>query len=193
MAVDATKVLVGSPDQLTTGAILSAPTGTAAPTSAVTALNVAFTDSGYISEDGLEIAPNISTADIRDWSGAVVRRVLDQFDGTLSWAHIETNQASLENYFGEDNVTATAANATHGAQLAATLGAYDLPRKSWAFKIKDGDNRILIYVPDGQVTARESVTLRKSQAVAWGLTLTAYPDASGHAIYVFTDDGQLTA
>lgn len=191
MAVDATKVLVGTPDQLTTGAVLSAPLATAAPTSAVTALNAAFEDSGYVSEDGLELAPSITTTSIKEWSGAVVRKIVEEFDGTISWAHLETNEASLKNYFGDDRVTVTAADGTHGNQVEAHMGAWDLPRKSWAFKMKDGDNRILIYVPDGQVTDRESVQFRKSEAIGWGVTLTTYPDATGVSIYIFTDDGQI--
>lgn len=193
MAIDATKVLVGTPDQATTGAVLAAPLGTTGPTTAVSTLDAAFEDSGFVSEDGLELAPSISTTSIKDWSGAVVRKLIEEFDGTISWAHLETNEASLKNYFGDDEVTATAADATHGNQLAVTMGARDLARKSWVFKIKDGDNRILIYVPIGQVTDREAVTFAKSDAVAWGVTLTTYPDGSGNSIYLFTDDGQIAA
>lgn len=191
MSVDATKVLVGAPDQAVTGAVLSAPLGTTAPTSAVGTLDAAFGDSGYVSEDGLDLTPNITTSDIKDWSGAIVRKILEEFDGTISWANLETNESSLETYFGDDYVTATAADATHGDQLAATMGAYDLPRKSWVFKMKDGDNRMLIYIPDGQVTNRDTVNFRRSNAALWGVTLSAYPDASGHAIYFYTDNGIL--
>lgn len=190
-APDATKVLVGTPDQAATGAILSAPVGTTAPATAVDTVDPTFVGSGYVDEDGLELAPNISTTKFKDWSGATVREVLDEFDGTLSWAHLETNEASLNNYFGDDNVALTAADETHGNQLAGTLGAYDLPRKSWVFKIKDGDARMLIYVPIGQITNREAVQFNKTNPIKWGVTLTAYPDGNGHAIYVFTDDGQV--
>ncbi|MCB2411791.1 hypothetical protein LGT39_02870 [Demequina sp. TTPB684] len=191
MAVDATKVLVGTPDQTTTGAIMSAPLATAAPTTAVDVLDPGFGDSGFVSEDGLELAPDITTAKFKDWSGATVREVLEQFDGTIKWAHLETNEASLENYFGEDHVEVTAADGTHGNQVAAKMGAYDLPRKSWVFKMKDGDTRILIYVPIGQITKREAIQFRKGQPIAWGVTLTAYPDGTNNAIYFFTDDGQI--
>ena len=51
MAVDASKVLVGTPDQLTTGAILCAPVGTKTPdlsniTPAAVTLDSAFVDAG---------------------------------------------------------------------------------------------------------------------------------------------------
>lgn len=193
-APDASNVLVGTPDQAATGAIKSAPIGATAPTSAVDVdLDTNFPNgSGYVDDQGLQVAPNITTTKIREWSGAVVREILDEFDGTISWAHLETNEESLKNYFGDDKVTATAADATHGNQLAGKMGAYDLPRKAWIFKIKDGNTRVLIYVPNGQITRREAVSFNKGNPVKWGVTLTCYPDANGDAIHFFTDDGQIT-
>ena len=193
MAIDATKVLVGAPDQAVTGAVLSGPLDATAPTSAVDTLDVDFTDSGFVSDQGVELAPSISTTSIKDWSGSVVRKLIEEFDGTIKWAHLETNEASMKNYLGEANVTVTAASATHGKQIKGAMGAYDLPRKSWIFKVKDGANRILIYVPIGQVTERESIKFQKSAAVGWGVTLSTYPDALGNSIYIFTDDGVTTA
>jgi hypothetical protein len=192
MALDASRVLVGTADQTgAVGAIYSAPIGTTLPTSAVDTLNSAFTDSGYVSEDGLTFAPDLSTADINEWNGALVRRIKEKFDGSLSWSHLETNEASLKNTFGDSNVTVTAANATHGNQIAVAIDG-DLPAaKSWAFKLKDGDNRILIVVPNGQVTDVEDVSFKASEAIMWGVTLSCYPDESGNSLYIYADDGQL--
>ncbi|SPT53800.1 Uncharacterised protein [Actinomyces bovis] len=189
MPVSTTNIFVGAPDQETTGAILSAPTTTTGPKTARDAL-VGFTDSGYISKDGLKMSPEYSTADIEDWSGTLVRRVLQSFKGTLSWAHLETNEESLRNWAG--NVTVKEASRTNGKQLTAVLGAKEQPRKSWAFKIKDGERRVLIYVPDGQVTEIGEVSFTKQDAVTWPVTLAAYPDSKGNSIYIFTDDGVVT-
>lgn len=193
MAVNAQNVLVGAPDQATTGAILSAPLGTTLPTSAVATTDPAFTGSGYISEDGLTLTPDSSTTDIKDWSGATVRRILEDFTGTLSWAHLETSEEALKNWFGDDNVTVTPPTSTTGTQIRATLGSYELPRKEWLFRMKDGAKRMLIVVPDGQVTSRDAVSFTKSNAITWPVELTAYPDAAGHSVYVYTDDGVFTA
>ena len=50
MATTATNVTVGKPK--VGGAVHWAPLGTALPTSATEALNAAFVDLGYVSEDG---------------------------------------------------------------------------------------------------------------------------------------------
>ena len=190
-------VLVGAPDQKTTGAIKHAPVGTALPTltditKAAVTLNAAFKGDEYVSEDGLTLAPSVSTEAIKDWSGSVVRKILTEFDGTLSWSMISTNAEAFKIAFGGSNVTSTTANNTHGNQVKASLGAHLPDAESWVFLMKDGDARMVIVVPNGQITEWEEVSFNSSDAVGWGVTLSCYPDSSGESIYVYTDDGQVT-
>ena len=190
-------VRVGAPDQKTTGAIKHAPLGTAIPTladikkSGVT-INQAFTGDEYVSEDGLTLSPSMSTTDIKDWSGATVRKVLESFDGTLSWTMISTNQGALAIAFGSQHVTSVTAGTDHGAQTQAALGAYLPEEQAWVFLMKDGDARIVIEVPDGQITEVGEVTFSANTAVGWQVTLSCYPDSSGNCIYIMTDDGAVT-
>lgn len=193
MAVNAANVLVGAPDQKTTGAILSAPLGSMLPTDPTEALEAEFISSGYVSESGVTLTPERSTASIKDWSGAIVRQILEEFNGTLAWEHLETNEEALRNYFGDDNVTVTAATADRGEQIRAALGAHELPRKAWVFRIKDGKRRVLITVPDGQVTEQGEVAFTKTGAILWPVTLSTFPDADGNNIYITTDDGETIA
>ena len=191
-------VRVGAPDQKVTGAIKHAPKGTAIPaltdiTKAAVTLNQAFTGDEYVSQDGLTLAPSMSTTEIKDWSGATVRKVLESFDGTLSWTMISTNAGALAIAFGADHVTTAAAITTHGAQVQAALGAYLPEEQAWVFLMKDGDARIVIAVPDGQITEVGEVTFASNAAVGWQVTLSCYPDASGNCIYIMTDDGVTTA
>lgn len=191
-------VRVGAPDQKVTGAIKHAPKGTAIPaltdiTKAAVTLNQAFTGDEYVSQDGLTLAPSMSTTEIKDWSGATVRKVLEDFDGTLSWTMISTNAGALSIAFGADHVTTAAATTTHGAQVQAALGAYLPEEQAWVFLMKDGDARIVIAVPDGQITEVGEVTFASNAAVGWQVTLSCYPDASGNSIYIMTDDGVTTA
>jgi hypothetical protein len=191
-------VRVGAPDQKTTGAILHAPIGTTLPTlssiaKAAVTIDAAFTGNEYVSEDGLTLAPAVSTTDIKDWSGATVRKVLESFDGTLSWTMISTNEGAMGVAFGAEHVTTSAATATHGAQTRTELGAHLPERQSWVFLMKDGDARIVIVVPDGQVTEVGEVTFASNAAIGWQVTLSTYPDEAGECIYIMTDDGVVTA
>ena len=189
-------VRVGLPEQGVTGAIKSAPIGTALPdltdiTKAAVALNAAFEGNEYVSEDGLTLSPSMSTSDIKDWSGAAVRKLLSSFDGTLTWTMISTNAEQMKLTFGEDYVETKDATATHGNQTKAALGAHLPDPRAWVFLMKDGDARMVIVVPNGQVTELADVTFNATNAVGWGVTLATYPDENGHNIYIMTDDGQV--
>jgi len=191
-------VRVGAPDQKTTGAIKHAPLGTTLPSlsdisiSGVV-LDTEFTGDEYVSEDGLTLTPSMSTTDIKDWSGSVVRKVLESFDGTLSWTMISTNEGALGVAFGADHVTANDPSQTHGKQMRVELGAHLPEAQSWVFLMKDGDARIIILVPNGQVTEVGEVTFAANSAVGWGVTLSCYPDSDGESIYILTDDGVVSA
>ena len=191
-------VRVGAPDQKTTGAIKHAPLGTTLPSlssisKAGVTLDQAFVGNEYVSEAGLTLSPSISTADIKDWSGAIVRKLLDSFDGTLSWTMISTDKNALEVAFGSKYVTSNTATTAHGAQVQAALGAHLPDPQSWVFLMKDGDARIVIVVPDGQITEVGDVTFVSNDAVGWNVTLSCYPDTNGESIYIMTDDGVVTA
>lgn len=191
MPVSAKNVLVGAPDQRVTGAILSCENPLEIPISVDHDFGPEWQDSGYISEDGLTLTPERSTEAIKDWSAATVREILSEFGVKLAWAHLETNEQSLRNFMGDDQVTVTEATLTEGRRIAAVLKAVELPRKWWAIKLKDGKNRVLIVVPDGQVTETGEVSFVKTSAITWPITMTTYPDAQGNNVYVYLDDGQV--
>lgn len=190
------EVRVGLPEQGTTGAILSAPLGTAIPdltdiTKDGVSYNSAFTGNEYVSEDGLTLTPTMNTTDIKDWSGATVRKLISSFDGTLGWTMISTNESQMKLTFGDKYVTSKAATTTHGNQVKAALGAHLPDPKTWLFLMKDGDARMVIAVPNGQITELSEVTFNSTNAVGWGVTLSTYPDENGHNAYILTDDGQV--
>ncbi len=191
-------VRIGAPDQKVTGAIKHAPVGTTLPTLASIAkagvtLDEAFVGNEYVSEDGLTLSPSMSTTNIKDWSGAVVRKLLEEFDGTLAWTMISTNAESLGVAFGSENIQTEAATNLHGNQVAAAIGAELPEEQSWVFLMKDGDARIVIVIPKGQVTEVGEVNFQSNAAVGWPVTLSSYPDESGKSIYIYTDDGVVSA
>ena len=194
MAIDAKKILVGAPDQsATTGGVNYADTDATMPTDARTALGNDFTPCGYVSEDGVTVTPSTSTANIRDWSRNVVRTLLDEFTGEVTFSFIQTDYDSLVALFGEDAVTKTVASSTHGEQLTIALGAQLAPAKAYAFNMKDGDARVRILLPNAQPTVDGDLTFVANQAINWAVHLDCSADANGKSIYIFTDDGVVSA
>ena len=102
MAVDAKKIFIGLPDQATTGAILTAPVNSTLPTNAADTIDAAFVDSGYVTEDGVNVSPTWNTNKLHDWSGANVRTMLDSFEGQVSFSLMEMlDEQSVKQHIGK--------------------------------------------------------------------------------------------
>ena len=67
MGNNASNVSTGKPK--ISGAVFRAPLGTALPTSATEELSSAFICLGYVSEDGLENANEMSVSEVKAWGG----------------------------------------------------------------------------------------------------------------------------
>lgn len=189
MSIDAKKVLVGAPDQSsTTGAVNVAPLGTTLPTDAAAALS-GFTPCGYVSEDGVSLAQDYSTNDIKDWSRSTVRSLLDEFTGEVSWTFIQTGYDELCAIFGADHVTRVLADATHGERIDVKIGAHLAEPKCFVFNMKDGDARVRVVLPNAQPVPDGDLTFKANEPISWGCKLTCNADEDGESIYVYTDDG----
>ena len=185
-------VLVASP--LTgTGGILAGPLGTAVPTDATVSLNSALAPRGYVGEDGLSMTTNRSTEKIRAWGGDAVRTVQTEHDVTFAWQFLETNEFTAAAVFHEDNVTATPASASAGTLLAIKVDGKPLPTRAWVFDMVDGDAKIRVVVPNGQITEVGDTTFVHTNATGYEVTLEALPDEDGVKCYIYTDDGVTTA
>ena len=196
MGINAKQVRVGLADQSSTSGALSRgdviSTIPASIDAAITAIS-AFSSSGYISEDGASLSTTKGVTPIREWNRASVRRILEDFDGTVSLSLIQLDEEGAKQAFGEDNVAVTAATSTHGTQLKIALGATLDEPQAWALRMKDGDARMLVLVPNGQVTSGVDITFVANQAIQLPVTISANDDGTGHSIYIFTDDGIVAA
>lgn len=196
MGINAKEVLIGLADQsATTGALARGAVLTTVPADIDAALAAisGFASSGYISEDGATLTTDISTTDLKEWNKNTVRRLLDSFDGTVSLTLIQLDEEGAKQCFGDDSVTVTAADATHGKRMKIALGASLPEPQSWALRMKDGDARILVLVPNGQVTSGVEITFVANDAIKLPVTISANDDGTGHSIYIFTDDGVIAA
>lgn len=198
MGIDAKKVYIGLADQTSTsgalarGAVIAADSVPATFADAITATS-AFTSSGYFSEDGVQLSTTVSTTDIREWNRAAVRRLLEEFDGNISGTLIQLDEEAAKQCFGASNVTKTAANMSHGEQLRIALGAHLPEAQAWALRMKDGPAKFLVLIPNGQVTSGVDITFAASDAISLPIEISANDDGTGNSIYIFTDDGVVSA
>ena len=192
--IDSNKVYLPSPDQsAATGAIAKAPVGTTMPTDARTALPSAWTTGGYVAEGGLTLNINRSTTTIKDWALSSVRVATTDFETTIEFEWLQTDEFAAVTMFGADNVSKTAATTTAGEILNIGIGPSMPESGAFVFSMKDGDRRVRILAPNAQVTAVGSPTFQPGDAVKWPVTLTCYDDGTGHSVNAIFDDGNTTA
>lgn len=175
MANTATNVTTGKPN--ISGAVYVAPIGTTLPTDATTALGTAFICLGYVSEDGLENNNEMDVSAIKAWGGMIVYRSLNELDDNFALTLIESENVDvLKAVYGDTNVTIDASG-----NVTINVKADDPEERVWVFELALRNNRAKrIVIPDGAVTAREAITYNDSDAVGYGITVSAYPDASGN-------------
>jgi hypothetical protein len=185
-------VVAGRP--LTTGGVLIAPLSTALPTAASTSPNVAFVAAGYIGEDGVTEGTDRSTEKVKAWGGDIVKVLQTEFSATYQFTFLESlNAEVLKTVYGDANITTTAATSTTGTLQAIKINSLILPHKSFIFEVKDGNAKVRIVVPDGQVNEVGEVTYADSEVVAYQVTIEAFQDASGNNAYKYTDNGVFSA
>lgn len=159
MALNAENVVVGI-----TGKVYVGATSATAPTSSTSALT-GFTELGYVSADGVTFSNERATAQVRAWQNAdLVREIVTEGTTTYQFTLLETTEEVIETYFGGTLV---------GGKLELSPTSTG-GRKSFVVDIVDGAKAIRHYIPLGEVLSIEAQQIVNGEAVAYGMTVTAY-------------------
>lgn len=160
MATTAANVMVGI-----TGKVYVGATTVTAPTTATSTLAAGFNELGYISADGVEFGIDRKTADIRAWQNSdLVRSMVTEGTVTYKFTVLETTLNSLQAYFGSSLTSGKVS-----LSPTATGG-----KQSFVIDVVDGTKNIRHYVPVGEILNVEAQKIQNGEAVAYGLTVTAY-------------------
>lgn len=175
MANNAQNVSTGKPK--ISGGVWVAPLNSTLPTDATTELDTSvYTCLGYVSEDGVENANDMDVSAIKAWGGNIVYRSLTELNDTFSFSLIESeNPEVLKAVYGDENVTLTA-----GGDIKVDVIAEDPKEMVWIIELALRNQLAKrIVIKDGAVTGREAITYNDSDAIAYGITVSAYPDGDG--------------
>lgn len=186
MGLSKKNVWVGKPDQSTTGAIFSGATGAVGEVTDLSTLEKAissFKSSGYISGDGLEISINKDFEEIKDWSQETVRKIKTGYSGEFKWKHIGLDEQAWKNFAGEKNVKITKGKGV------VTFNSDDPEIKTFVFKVKDGDRKLAVVVPEALVQGDGGFNFKGNEAIGLPIILTTLPDAKGNHFYIFYEGG----
>lgn len=175
----ANETLVGAPLSAT-GGVLVGTAGAALPTSTSTALT-GFKALGLIGEDGLSETADRSTEQVRAWGGSLARTLQTEFGLSYTFTLLETTPNVLRAIHGDANVTAGATP----EELAIKINKEQLPQLPYVFEVKDGENRIRIVIPSGQITNIGDISYSHNDVIRYEVTVTCYADDAGNEAYKY--------
>lgn len=164
------------------GAVSVAPLATALPTDATTALNVAFKNLGYISEDGLTNENTPETDNVKAWGGDTVLITQSEKTDTFTFTLIEVlNVDVLKFVYGDDNVTGTLAD---GITVKANAEEAEDREIVIDMVLRNGALKRVV-IPLGRISEIGEISYTDEDAVGYEVTVTAAPDANGNTHYEY--------
>lgn len=177
----ATNVSTGKPNKA--GAIFYAPLGTTLPTDADSAKDAAFVPLGYVSEDGLTNDNSPESTQLKAWGGDTVLNMQTDRPDSFKLTLIEILNADvLKAVYGSNNVTVDA-----NGNISVKVNADDLGSGCWIIDmIMRGDRKKRIVIPNGTISALDTITYKDDTAVGYGITITDIPDQDGNYHYEYT-------
>lgn len=176
---NAQNVSVGKP--MADGAIFVAPIGTEVPTDAVTALSEAFLNIGFISEDGVTNAIETETEEIKAWGGDIVLEPQTSRKETFAYTMIETNEVSMKQAFGEDNVTVAESGA-----ISVVHNGKEKAEYVYVIEVLMTGNRVKRQViPRGKVTELGEIVYVDNEPIGYETTVSALIDENGNTAYEY--------
>ena len=184
-------VTAGNVDVGLTGAISKAPVGTAAPTTAVIALNASFIDTGAISEDGISLTMpgNGDSTPIKIWQGgAQVRTLRTSSDDlpSVTFTMLETNKTTVETYFG----VTVAQTATEGS-FSYVAGTTPAP-SAYVADILDGTKSKRFHIPRGQRVEVGDLVFKNDEPIGYEVTIECELDTTLGYNFRYWDTGLKT-
>jgi len=184
MALDSLEVRVAP-----FGHVYVAPVGTVAPTDVTSAFGAGWKELGYLDEDGVGITPSTDVSDIVAWQSLLpVKTSLTGLDLTLEFNLIQVNQDTTALYFFGETWAVAGGVATLAMSSNPTLDERALAVE-WT---DDAANVNRLIVGRGLVTDRAQLSLKRSEATAFGITFRAL-DNNGLMATLLSDNPDLLA
>lgn len=167
-----------------TGALYKAPTGSTAPTDAATALDAAFVNLGYVSDDGISENWEDSVNDVIAWqNGTHVRSAITESKFGLELSLLETKGAVLEMFHRGSTMVEVAVD---NFQLDVKPTVAD--PSAWVLDVIDGTKLIRLYIGLGEVVERGEISYANGGAAMYPITLRGFPDTNGNILQKFSND-----
>lgn len=156
--------------------------GTTAPTDTTTALNVAFKDLGFVTEDGFTEQREQDTKDHYATGGVLIRTTRSKHKRSFKVTTLESN----ENAFPLINPGSTQSTTT-----GLTTRAIYVPEpleKAFVLSQMDGSYKRRLHIARGEVVEVAEIKAGDEDMVMFELTINVYPSSAGLLYTEITTD-----
>ena len=137
---------------------------------------------GLVSEDGVAKDVKENSKEIRSFGVATAtRKIVTSSDVTLKLQLQETNKVSAAVY----NRKPLGSISPVGGAFTVTDGTFSVARYQFVADVADGLAKVRMYCPSAEVTERGGFALKNGELITYDVTLTAYPDSTGVAVYTY--------
>lgn len=159
-----------------TGAIRKAPLGTATPVLGPDfEYSEKFENLGYLSPDGVEIAFDEDTQEFIPWQElSAIRQDITKSAKTIKVTLWQFTKGNAELYFGLAGGSVKTDPET-GVWSFYEDAVPTFERSLFALDVVDNDAAMRLVAFEAQVTARDSVVLKRDEMIGLTVTLTIYP------------------
>lgn len=179
MANDADQIVVAA-----NGTVYVAPVGTTAPTAPTGALNAAWKDLGFITEDGATFTDSKTVEDILAWQSFYpVRKIVSAKDASVSFSLRQWNGRTVSLAFGGGNTVDLG-----GGNFSYVPPAPEvIDERAMLIEWQDGDKNYRLILPKGLVTEAVETNLVRTGSAVLPITFSITPD-TGDDPYTFLAD-----
>lgn len=180
---DTAQIVVGG-----NGSVFVAPVGTTEPTSIGIALDAAFIDIGYVTEDGATFLDGKTIEDINVWQlFYAARKLITGKEASLAFVLSQWSETAIPLAFGG------------GATVQDIVGEFSytppapgvIDERAMILEWVDGIKNYRIIVPRGLVTENVETNVVKTGAAELPITFAIVGSAAGTPWYLQTDDAAL--
>lgn len=167
----------------TGGHVYRAPLGTNLPVDALTDLDSAFIDMGYISEDGVTNSNSPESETVNAWGGTPVLRILNSKDDTYQLQFISAMNPEVQKMvYGDANVIGDS------VETGLTVKANSLELTEYSYVIDmlaKGNVLHRVVIPNAKPTEIGDIVYNDSDPVGYDVTLGCNADNEGNTHYEY--------
>lgn len=170
MALDADQIVVAG-----SGHVYAAPADSTLPSDPTSALDAAFVELGYTTEDGVTLTPGMDTEDVRAWQNPyAVRTLITARHLDVGFVLQQWNKDSIQLAFGGGTFTLTAGPPAYTTYEPPAPDVIDF--RALVVDWEDNGDSYRLVVPRGMVTSQAETTLARTSESDLPITFGARPE-----------------